>query len=318
MSAFRALTGPVRTKDGWTLLMRRGTLGGRASGGTPVLLVPGFGMNSSIFTWHPGGPSLMEFLLRAGFDPWTVDLRGTRSSRPPRAGARVRLADQAFLDLPAAAAHVLRHTGHARLHALGCSLGGALLYAWAGRSSAPIERWVTMGSPLEWQDQSALLRLFAAAGPLARWVPVRGSAAAARVALPFARALVPELLSMYLNPRLTDTRDHGPLIATVEDPHADVTASLARWMRHGRLVLGGHDVSAGLRAAAHPLLLVYATGDGVCPPAAARAARHRTGGPVSELAVSHDIERVSHVDLFLGGHVHTQVYAPIANFLHGR
>ena len=71
------------TPDGWNLTMRRGLAAGRANPGPPVLLVPGYGMNASIFDFHPRGTSFVQRLYEQGFDPWTVDLRGTSTSTAP-------------------------------------------------------------------------------------------------------------------------------------------------------------------------------------------------------------------------------------------
>jgi pimeloyl-ACP methyl ester carboxylesterase len=235
----RLMHGPLTTSDGWQLQVRR--LVGAGAPGQPVILVPGFAMNSSIFSWHASGPSLMQHLLDAGYDPWTVDLRG---SSPTRGRGRVSMQHQAFVDLPAAFDHVRNKTGRSDIVAVGCSLGGALLYGALGRGAIQASQLVTMGSPLVWSQNPWLHRAFAAAGPALGAIPVRGSRAAAGLVLPWVRRMVPDLLSLYLNPRLTDLRNPGPLLATVEDAHRGITAELARWIRTGHLVLDGHDVSS--------------------------------------------------------------------------
>lgn len=312
---FHLLHGPLRTTDGWTLLLRRASRGGRPGSGPPILLVPGYGMNASIFAFHPEGPGLLEHLLDAGFDPWALDLRGTSTSSPPLRRARARLADQAWIDLPAAMERIAHVTRHERMHAIGCSLGGALLYAHVGRDAHRVDKLVTMGSPLAWSDRTLPLHAFSRLGRLAG-VPIRGTRAAARLALPAVRRFAPGVLSFYLNPAVTDTTRSGPLIATVEDPHPDVSVTLSSWVRSGRLVLDGHDVAQGLQGCDRPLLIVYATDDGVVPPSASLAAARYAAGPVDTLPVGDEHHRVSHVDLFLGRHAQERVYTPIARWLH--
>ncbi|HMV67246.1 MAG TPA: alpha/beta fold hydrolase, partial [Myxococcota bacterium] len=157
---FHLLQGPLRTPDGWTLLLRRASRGGRPGDGPPILLVPGYGMNASIFAFHPEGHGLLEHLLGAGFDPWAIDLRGTSTSAPPLRGAPARLRDQAWIDLPTALERVAHVTRQERVHAIGCSLGGALLYAHVGRDAHRVDRLVTMGSPLAWSDRSLPVEAF--------------------------------------------------------------------------------------------------------------------------------------------------------------
>ncbi len=306
------------TPDGWRLRLQRLRVPGLPEAPRePVLLVHGYGMNSWVFHEHPTGPSLMEHLARAGLDPWSVDLRGTRSSVAPRPGAPVRLADQAFLDVPTALDLIASRSRVDRVSAIGCSLGGALLYAYAGAMDHRLDRIVTMGSPLVFQDPSWLLRLAGALpGPVAR-VPVRGTRHLARLALPAAVRFAPSLLSVYLNPANVDLRAPGRLLETVENPHPDVSSQLTRWIREGHLVLDGHHVTEGLGGVHTPLLVVYGDGDGVCPPAAAAAAVAATAGPAAAHRVALPGRPVSHVDLFVGRDTETAVFPAVSGFLRG-
>lgn len=314
-AAVRAVRSPLRTPDGWELTLRRGLRAGRPAPGPPVLLVPGYGMNASIFDFHPGGPSFLEHLYDAGFDPWTVDLRGTSTSRPPRSDHRVTLSGQAWTDVPAALQRVAEVSGHPRVHAIGCSLGGALLYAHVGRDEHLVDKLVTMGTPLAWRDLALPHKAFRAAGHLVGALPVRGTRLAARTALPLLARVAPDLLSFYLNPRVTDTTNPGRLAGTVEDPHPDISRNLARWMRDEHLALDAHHVTEGLGRFSRPLMVVVAEGDGIVPPTVSEVAMTATGGPATLLRVGHPEHRVSHVDLFIGDHVHDAVYAPITDWL---
>lgn len=304
----------LTTPDRWRLSLTRMRSPDRAPG-PPVLMVPGYGMNAFAFRFHPTGRSLMGALVRAGLDPWAVDLRGTRSSRPPRDNAPVRLADQAFQDIPAVLDHIAAVTGYDRVHGIGCSLGGAMFYAYVGAMSHRIDRLVTMGSPLVWTDRTWLLRAFTHLGPVLGRVPLRGTRPLARFALPVVGKLAPGLLSVYLNPRITDIGQPAELSRTVEDPCPDINVQLSTWLRQGHLVLDGHHVTEGLSQFDRPLLLLHAREDGVCPPSAARAAAAAVGGPVEVMEIAHPEHRVSHVDIFVGEHVHHAVYAPVSRFL---
>src|SRR5689334_1203787 len=68
----------------------------------PVLIVPGYGMNSFIFSYHPRGPSLEGYLAEAGFEVWRVDLRGQGRSASVGGGEAYGLEDLAITDLGAA------------------------------------------------------------------------------------------------------------------------------------------------------------------------------------------------------------------------
>lgn len=305
----------VVTHDGWKLQLHRGTRPG-ATPGQPVVFVPGYGMNGFIFRYHPGATSFMEALLNRGLDPWSVDLRGTASAIRVRGRAPVRLSDQAFVDLPTVMDHVAQLTGRARVDAIGCSLGGSLLYAYgAAVRRHRLRRLVTMGAPLRWTP-SALTRAFGLFAPTLGSVPMRGTRHLTRVALPIVSTVVPILLSIYLNPKITRTRPGRMLTRTVEDPIPDVNREIARWMRGGDLILDGLDVSRALADFRQPLLVVVGSGDGICPRDAALCAVGRTGGPVESLEIAHpDGHPVGHADLFISDLAPTAVFPQIADWL---
>ena len=305
----------VRTDDGWMLPLARGIDPDRAPG-RPVLFVPGFGMNSHIFRFHPRGRSFMAHLLDHGLDPWSVDLRGQSTTTAPGKRAAIRLADHAFSDLPAAIDHIAQVTGFDRVSAIGCSLGGTLLYAYAGRGPHRLDRLVTMGTPLTWTETSAVVRSFARLGPvLGRMPKLRGTRGMARVGLPLASRVARRPLGVYLNPELTHTGPAWQLSRTVEDPEPRVQAALAAWIRDGHMRLDGHDVTAGLRSFDRPLLVVAGHADRICPPSAALAALDHATGPKRSLIVGSDAERVAHADLFIADLAPERIFPPVARFL---
>src|SRR4051794_26749737 len=99
--------------------------------GRPVLIVPGYGMNSYIFGFHPNGPSLVECLAARGLEIWTVDLRGQGRSIRTRGTRRYGIAELAVEDIRTAIDHIVSHTvtGESKLDLIGCSLGTALAFA---------------------------------------------------------------------------------------------------------------------------------------------------------------------------------------------
>lgn len=306
----------LRTTDGWSLQLHRGVRPDRPPG-PPVLFVPGFGMNSFIFRFHPRGGSFMEALLDRGMDPWSIDLRGQSTARPrPGSIASVSLADHAFVDLPAAFELIARETGYERVHAIGCSLGGALLYGYGGAiADHRIDRLVTMGTPLQWTQASIVVNAFATAAPLLGAVPMRGSRRMARVALPVASRLLPGPLSMYLNPKLTHCAPAAELCRTVEDPHPRVNRQLAKWIRGRDLLLAGVNVTEALRRFDRPLLVVTGSGDRICPPECSLAALEHTGGPASSLVIGDEVRRVGHADLFISDLAPEHVFGPVGHWL---
>src|SRR5689334_17383536 len=121
----------VDNKAGWRLAMTCVRPEAPTAGARPVLIVPGYGMNSYIFGFHPRGPSMVECFATRGIETWTVDLRGQGRSIRARGTNRYGLADLAIEDLGAAIAHVVANTatGSPTVDVIGCSLGTALLFA---------------------------------------------------------------------------------------------------------------------------------------------------------------------------------------------
>lgn len=303
------------TPDGWSLSLIRVVRPG-APPGPPVLFVPGYGMNAWVVQYHPTGPSFADVLLDAGFDPWGVDLRGTSTARRTRSSAPVaRFEDMAALDLPAAIAHLRRVTGAPRVHAIGCSLGGSLLYGHVALAADHgIDRLVAIASPLTW-DRSLARRAMALLLDTVGQVPVKGARHLARMALPLAARAIPGALSLYLNPRITDVSDAAALCRTVEDPMPAVHRALARWMV-SELRVGSRPVAPGLKHFDRPLLVLYGSGDGIVPQGPALSVVGATSGPVEVRKVEDPGgQPVGHADLFISDLAPELVFRPTARFL---
>lgn len=317
----------IHTVDGWKLSARRalvGPPGQEAPGqGPPVVIVPGYGMNSFIFGYHPGGRSFMQALAEGGLDCWTVDLRGqgrserARGQRCPLACDRWGLAEHAFRDLPATFDHVARVTGHDRITAIGCSLGGSLVYSYAARfGGGRLDRVVAMGAPLVMTEVHPAVTLAGFLGIPLGVVPMRGTRSMAKRALPVLARHLPGALSIYLNTEITDTSDPATLSRTVEDPRRRINRELARWIRRRHLVVDGLDVAQGLRGLRLPTLVVIATGDGIVNPATCRSVTPWLGrAQVDELVVGGPALHVAHADLFISRIADEQVFQPIVTWL---
>ena len=89
-------------RDGWRLELRQVLDEARLdTSRRPVAIVPGYGMNSFIFGYHPRGLSLEEHLAEAGFEVWSLDLRGQGGSVCVGPRRDYDLADLAVTDLQA-------------------------------------------------------------------------------------------------------------------------------------------------------------------------------------------------------------------------
>jgi pimeloyl-ACP methyl ester carboxylesterase len=313
----------VESTHGWTIALKRTPPSAPHQGPRaprPVLLVPGYGMNSFIFGFHPRGASLEASLAARGLEVWSVDLRGQgRASNTRGGGAEFGLAELAVDDLGAAIAHVLRatQTGRTEVDLVGCSLGAALAFAHvACVPSAPVHAMVSMGGLVSFVRAHPLVRTAFASARVAGMVRISGTRKMAGIALPLLARVAPWAMSFYIHPASTDVSHHATMVRTVEDPVPAINREIAEWMRRRDLVVRGVNVSRALASMRHPFLCVVAMQDGVVLPETGRAPFHEIGSTDKELLeVGHEGWRIAHADLFVSTGAQERIFAPVAEFL---
>lgn len=313
----------VSNRDGWQLSLTQSwdeaTL---RPGSRPVLIVPGYGMNSFIFGYHPRGTSLEGALVAGGLEVWRVDLRAQGESRSVGGGDRFGLADLAVTDLGAAIDGVLART-HTRADTtavIGASLGGSLMFAHAAVVKGHrIGALVAIGAPVRWVKIHPLLRAAFGSPRLVGLVRFRGSRKLAGALLPHVLAHTPWLLSVYMNPEHVDTTALTELVRTVEDPNRHVNREIAEWIRSGELVVRGTNVARALGGIDAPLLCVVAKADGIVPPETAAFPYHAIGSADRTLLeVGTEALRLAHADMFISNHAHERVFSPVRDWLVAR
>jgi pimeloyl-ACP methyl ester carboxylesterase len=135
----------------------------QALGGTlaPVLLVHGYGQNR--YAWHLPGRSFSNYLARAGFDVFNVDLRGHGRSRHLGAHRPNDVTDYVREDVPAAVEEVQRISGARPIYYVGHSMGGLIGYAAAASLAGALAGVTTLGSPYHFARGSWPLMLVGSA-----------------------------------------------------------------------------------------------------------------------------------------------------------
>jgi pimeloyl-ACP methyl ester carboxylesterase len=285
----------------------------------PVVIIPGYGMNSFIFSYHPNGISLEGYLAAAGFEVWRADLRAQGGSVSTGGSGDFGLGELAVTDVGAVLRGVLERTrtGADRVDAIGASLGGSLLYAhMALVPDHRVGSLVAMGSPVRWVEIHPLVRLAFRSAWLAGVIPFKGTRRFAELALPLLAKRVPWVLSVYLNPEITDVSAAREMVRTVEDPNRRINRQLAHWIRARDLVVRGTNVAEALPRIDRPLLCVVANGDGIVPRATAVFPAERVGSRIRAiLDVGGEDLRLAHADMFISRAAHERVFAPIARWL---
>ena len=308
--------------NGWALDVRRHWLPERLSSSLrPVLLIPGYCMNTTPLGFHPGGPSMIEFLAQRGFEVWTANLRGQGESRSLGGERNVGFGELALGDLPVCIEHVRAHTGakSERVDIVGCSLGGTYVFAYLAHhpKAHGLGSVVGIGAPLRWEKVHPALRLFFASPAVASRIRVSGTRRLAGLALPLLARTFPQLLSIYMNASIVDLSRADELVKTVEDPIPKLNGEIARWVAAKDLRVKGLDVAEALRGVDCPFLCIVANRDGIVPHEAATSAM-KAFDESELLAVGDDEIWFAHADLFISRYAQERVFEPLASWLCAR
>ena len=142
----------VRCSDGWRIKLYRRF--DKDNPGEPIILCHGI-MGDPTNFMYPTGNGMVDTLVEQGYDCWVMDLRGNRHCAPPIGTSRYTATydDHYMRDFPAAIDHILTHTGFERLHWIGHSMGGMLLYTYAAvHGTHQLASGTTIGTPPGFKD----------------------------------------------------------------------------------------------------------------------------------------------------------------------
>ncbi|MGK5086418.1 alpha/beta fold hydrolase [Bdellovibrionota bacterium FG-2] len=260
-----------------------------------------------------------SYLAYEGFEVWRVDLRGQGGSVSVGGGENYRMEDLALTDLGAAidAALLYSRTGADRADVLGCSLGGTLMFVQAVLNEKHrMGSLVAMGAPLRWEIVNPIVRALFAWPMLVGAVRIKGTRRLAEFALPHLVKNVPWLLSLYLNPSITDTVAVQQFVKTVEDPNRHINRQIAHWIKDRDLILEGVNISQAFGKVTSPFMCILGNADGIVPRETAEFAYKKAGSPVKKLIRVGDRElKVAHADLFISKESQAKVFAPITEWL---
>jgi len=164
------------TEDKMTLALRRCTPAHLSSDKCPVILCHGLSYN--LMFWDLGKEvSLANYLAEAGYDVWLLSLRGAAPSSQPANSAFRKLGrfnldpemlgafkqrltglkmtdwsvdDHIKYDIPAALKFVKEQTGYKRVHWIGHSMGGMIMFGYLsqGVGADEIKSFVAVSTPM--------------------------------------------------------------------------------------------------------------------------------------------------------------------------
>ncbi len=305
---------------GWELDVRRFVDPDRTDAARrPVVMVPGYCMNCFILNYHPGGASMIEYLVADGFEVWAANLRGQGESTRHRGRRRYGFSDLANTDLPAVLDFIGQKTACEADHfdLVGCSLGATTSYVYLAHrpQNHRVGGLVNIGGPLRWNRAHPWLVGASICPPLLGLIRIRGVRRLARMLIPVVQRF-PQLLSHYLNPEIIDLSAADQLVKTIDDPDPQLNAEMARWIKNRDLFVDGLNISHSLYSVEVPILCILAMQDGIVTPEAALSVLDHIG--------SHDVEIVevgsrevphAHADLFISQGVQGKVFRPLRDWL---
>lgn len=287
----------------------------------PLVIVPGYAMNSFIFGYHPSGLSMEAYLAQQGFEVWSISMRNQGESIW-RGGSKIYgLKELILTDIPAAIRAILARTEtkQDQVDILGASLGGTLMYAYVAMSANPrVGAMVAIGAPLRWEAIHPLLKIAFSVPELVGLVPMGDTRKMVRTVYPLIERF-PSLLKIYMHPELTSKEHIGEMISTVDQPNRKLNRQMARWIRHGDMVIEGINITEAMRHVTLPVMCVLANADGIVPPETASSIMTYSGAEEKTLIEVGDQERrFAHADLFISHYSQELVFAPMAAWLKAR
>lgn len=309
----------VPNGDGWRLSLKR-TLNRDTHDPRlrPVAIVPGYGMNAFIFGYHPTGLSMEDYLAECGFEVWSLNLRAQGASIREGGKKAYGMREVSLIDLPTAFDYIIQNSRSEaeRIDAIGCSLGGTMVYVYAALHESPkLGAIVAMGAPLRWVEIHPVLR-FAFSWPrLAGMFRLSHTRSLARCLLPLL-SKIPGLLHIYIHPEIVDLSRADLLIRTVEDPNPVLNREISEWVINLDLVIDGQNVTERFADVTNPLLAMLANADGIVPPATALSALERASSEVKDVITVGDEQiKLAHADMFVSRYSQEMVFQPIADWL---
>jgi polyhydroxyalkanoate synthase len=286
---------------------------------TPLLLVPSLINRWYVMDLRPGA-SLVEALVGAGFDVWLLDWG------VPEAEDRYLDWDAVLRRLGRAVRRVLRETAVRELAILGYCMGGTLTAIFAAQHPELCAALVTLAAPIDFASGGMLRHMVEPAWFDADAIADAGNVAPVQMQAGFS-ALRPtlELAKLVSMPDLaTDPRAREAFLAleawasdNIPFPGEAYRRYITELYQQNQLVAGTHRANGGpvrLEAIRCPTLVITASRDTICPPAAATALLAHTSA--SDTAIVE--VPGGHVGAVVGSRAAREMYPKLIRWLEPR
>ncbi len=315
----------VSTGDGWRVALYRYEPEERKHA-TPVLLCHGLGANR--FNFDLGEEkSLARYLQKHGYEVWLLELRGRGLSRRVKKGGHgyshpYVVDDYVRKDASAAIAHVKKKTGAERVHWVGHSMGGLILYAiLQGEEADRIASGTAVASPGSFASFRKIPLMFFFFRSL-RFLPRVHQAFLAAGFAPLWAILPRSMQQLVINPLNTE-----PLIVKralcylVSDMSRGEVLQFNDCIESGefRTYDGKQSYEARMDSIRRPLMMMAGTRDFFCLPENMQGIYDRISSEKKRFVVlgkrEGHREEYGHGDLLVGRHCEEEVFPKILGWL---
>jgi pimeloyl-ACP methyl ester carboxylesterase len=312
------------TEDGFNLAVSRYLPHETGRVSTPVLFVHGLGANRLNFD-ADDDVSLARYLAERGYDCWLLDLRGCGESVATGLKWNWTFDDYMLRDIPAALNLIRRETGHSKVHWVGHSMGGMLLYAYLLRMGAQnIQSGVTLGSPVRFSPRADRFHRVVAFERIVRMLPQLPIAGMSRLVTPLIGQFNPEFVRRQMNVKNVDWNViRKAFYNTTSHLAPGVLLQFFSWMRNDDFLSadGAYSYRDHLSEIETPLFVVAGRGDKLVPVCDVREAYDCVGSSVKQyLELCSDDgfhEDYGHVDIIFGRRSRDEVFPRICGWLDG-
>lgn len=280
----------------------------------PVVLCHGLGANRFSYDLAPE-LSFAKWLADAGFDVYTLELRGHgRSQKAGQGSLRYGwgLFDYAWRDLPAAIEAIFDRTGHRQLHFVGHSMGGIAALARLASGESRVRSLITLASAMDYSGTPSVFHGVRKLLPLSKLMPAVPLGPLSTAFSSVALAVPNAVDAANVNYRNVDRARYRLLTAVGFHPvSSPVLAELATCFDPGGLRDGERRYAQALPATT-PTIAIAGTADIQCSPEA--AARHAHS--MQAFGRAHgQTEDYGHFDLMMGVRARLEVWPVLHDWL---
>jgi len=198
----------VQCGDGTRILLHRYTPTGDTEHGEPVFFCHVLGANKYNLDFD-SKYSLAQYLNKKGYDCWLISLLGAESWSTKGLTGKVSC-DFDFdtfvgQDIPCSIEYILSKTGKKKIHWIGHSMGGMLLYAFVIRwGNERIASGITLGSPVRFSSADRHIKIIAGSDFFLKNFRVLHLNLLAKVTAPLTGIFKTRLITHQMNPKNVD------------------------------------------------------------------------------------------------------------------